>query len=147
MKTTVSTLHSRPSVSKLCVLAIIIPIRGKLSCANAELKIFRDDATDYPSITQSASEDQDMSAASHSGPSNSIDLRTQTASDLSGPQPEATSARSVENVWAAAGKVVEDTVEPNEPSEWISKCTAGIDTVKSMIDAVKSVSRFLATNV
>lgn len=87
-----------------------------------------------------------MSATSQSGPSNSIDPRTQTASDLSGLQPEATSVRSVENGWAAAGKVVEDTVEPNEPSEWISKFTDGIDTVKSMIDAVKSVSRFLAIN-
>ncbi|PBK89080.1 hypothetical protein ARMGADRAFT_351055 [Armillaria gallica] len=108
---------------------IIIPIRGKLSCANTSLKIFRDNATDYPPITQSACEDQDMSAASQSSPSNSIDPRTQTASDLSGLQPEATSVRSVENDWAAAGKVVEDTVEPNEPSEWISKFIDGIDTL------------------
>ncbi len=140
MKTTVSTLHSQPLVSKLYVLAIIIPIRSKLSCANASLKIFWVDATDYPPITQFASEDQGMSAAPQTGTSNTIDRGTQDVSDLSGLQSEAT---SVEDYWATAGKVIEDTAKPNDPSEWISKLTDGIDTVKSLIDAVKDVSRFL----
>ncbi|KAK0421920.1 hypothetical protein EV421DRAFT_589816 [Armillaria borealis] len=33
------------------------------------------------------------------------------------------------------GKVIEDTAKPNDPSEWISKLTDGIDTVKGLIDA------------
>ncbi len=53
---------------------------------------------------------------------------------------------SVEDYHAAAGKVIEETVEPNEPSEWISTLINSIDTVKGMIDAVKDVSRFLAIN-
>ena len=115
----------------------------KFSCPNASLKIFREDATDYSPTTQSASEDQDMSAAPQSGPSNFMDPESQDTSDLSGFQLQAISARSVEDDWATAGKVIEDTAKPNDPSEWISKLTDGIDTVKSLIDAVKDVSRFL----
>ncbi len=146
MKTTVSTLHSPPLVSKLCALAIIIiPIRSKLAYANVSLKIFREDATDYPPITHSAGEDQDMSAAPPSGPSNTIDSRTQDASDLSQSlQPEAIAVSSVEDYWATAGKIVEETARPNDPSKWISKLIDGIDTVENVVDAFTDVSTFLA---
>ncbi len=65
---------------------------------------------------------------------------------MSGLQPKEIFARSLEDYCAAAGKVVEETVEPNEPSEWISKLIDGIDIVKGMIDAVKDVSGFLTIN-
>ncbi len=115
---------------------------SKISCANASLKIFREDATDYSPITQSACEDQDMSAAPQSGLSNDVDSESQDTSALSCLRPEKISARSVEDYCAAAGKVVGETVKPNDPSEWISKLIDGIDTAKDMIDAFKDVSSF-----
>ncbi len=118
-------------------------INSNSSCPNVSLKIFREGASDYSAITQSASEDLDMSATLQSGPSNIVDPENQDTSNLSGLQPEEISARSVEDYCAAAGKVVEETVEPTEPPGWISKLIDGIDTVKGMIDAVKDVSRFL----
>ncbi len=87
-----------------------------------------------------------MSAAPQSGSSNIADPESQDTSDFSGRQPEETSAMSMEDYCAAAGKVVEETIEPNEPSEWISKLIDGIDIVKGMIDAVKDVSGFLTIN-
>ncbi len=146
MKTTVSALYSPPSVSKIYALAIIIPIRSKLSCANVSLKIFREGASDYSPITQSASEDQDMSAPSQSGPSNFMDLENQDTSALSSLQPEETSAASVEDYYATAEEVVGETVKLDfEHSEWMSKLIDGFDIVKSVIDAFTSVSTFLAT--
>ncbi|KAK0235107.1 hypothetical protein EDD85DRAFT_954627 [Armillaria nabsnona] len=114
-------------------------IGSNSSYPDISLKIFRDGASDYPPITQSANEDQDVLDAPQSGPSNNADPDIQETSDLSGLQPEEFSARYVEDYRAAAGKVVEDTVEPDEPSEWISKLIDGIDTVKGMIDAVKDL--------
>ncbi len=87
-----------------------------------------------------------MSAASQSGPSNTVDPESQDTSDLSIVQPEEISARSMEDYCAAAGKVIEDTAKPNEPSEWISRLIDGVDIVKSVIDAFKDVSTFLAMN-
>ncbi|PBK89084.1 hypothetical protein ARMGADRAFT_351318 [Armillaria gallica] len=113
-------------------------MRSKLSCANASLKIFRGDATDYSRITQSASEDQDMSAAPQGGLLNVADDESQDTSDLSGLQPEETSAMSVEGYYAIAEEVVGKTVKPNEPSEWISRLVDGFDIVKSVIDAFTS---------
>ncbi len=127
-------------------LAVIIPMYCKFSCPNASLKIFREDATDYSPTTQSASEDQDMSAAPQSGPSNFMDPESQDTSDLSGFQLQAISARSVEDYCAAAGKVVGETAKPKDPSEWISKLIDGIDTVQDVIDAFKDVSTFLGIN-
>ncbi len=84
-----------------------------------------------------------MSAAPQSGPSNIVDPESQDTSGLSGLEPEKIPVRSVEDYCAAAGRVVEETVEPTEPPGWISTLIDGIDTVKGMIDAVKDVSRFL----
>ncbi|KAK0421923.1 hypothetical protein EV421DRAFT_1951051 [Armillaria borealis] len=111
-------------------------IGSNSSCLNVSLKIFREGASDYSSITQ---EDQGMLATPQSGPSNIVDLQSQDTSDLWGLQPEEISARSMEDDWATAGQVVKVTAKPNEPSEWISKLTNGIDTVKSLIDAVKDL--------
>ncbi len=83
-----------------------------------------------------------MLATQQSALLNTVYPETQDTSDLSGMQPEEISARSVEDDWATAGKVIEDTAKPSDPSEWISKLTDGIDTVKGLIDAVKDVSRF-----
>ncbi len=55
-------------------------------------------------------------------------------------------ATSVEDDDAMTGQVVEETPTPMEPSEWVSNLIDRVDTVKSMIDAVKGVSRFLAIN-
>ncbi len=79
------------------------------------------------------------SVALQSGPSNTVDPESQGISDLSNMEP-------VEDYCAAAGKVVEETVKPNEPSEWISQLISGIDTVQNVIDAFKDVSTFLAIN-
>ncbi|PBK66183.1 hypothetical protein ARMSODRAFT_372131 [Armillaria solidipes] len=111
-------------------------IGSNSSCPNVSLKIFREDASDYSSITQ---EGQGMLATSQSDPSNIVDPASQDTSDLSGLQPEEISARSVEDYWATAGKVVEETAKPNEPSEWISNLIDGIDTVQNVIDAFKDV--------
>ncbi|KAK0235086.1 hypothetical protein EDD85DRAFT_66181 [Armillaria nabsnona] len=118
---------------------IAMSISSNSSCPNVSLKIFREGASDYSAITQSASEDQDMSAAPQNGPSNIVDPESQDTSDLSGLQPEEISARSVEEYCAAARKVVEETVEPTEPPGWISRLIDGIDTVKGMVDAVKDL--------
>ncbi len=126
-------------------LAVIIPTYCKFSCPNASLKIFREDATDYSPTTQSASEDQDMSAAPQSGPSN-LWIPKVRYLRLVGFQLQAISARSVEDYCAAAGKVVGETAKPKDPSEWISKLIDGIDTAKDVIDAFKDVSSFLAIN-
>ncbi|SJL09151.1 uncharacterized protein ARMOST_12527 [Armillaria ostoyae] len=118
---------------------IIIPIRGKLSCANTSLKISQGDVTDYSRITQSASEDQDMSAAPQGGPSHIADPKSQDTSDLSGLQPEETSAMPVEDYYAAVEEVVGETVKLNfERSEWMSRLIDGFNIVKSVIDAFTS---------
>ncbi len=117
-------------------------IGSNSSCPNVSLKIFREGASDYSPIAQSASEVQDMLATPQSALSNTVYPESQDTSDLSGMQPEEISARSVEDDWATAGKVIDDTAKPSDPSEWISKLTDGIDTVKGLIDAVKDVSRF-----
>ncbi len=139
-------LYSLLSPSKIYAPVVIIPMYCKFSYPNATLKIFREDATNYSPITQSASEDQNMSAAPQSGPSNFMDPRSQDTSDLSGFRPQAISARVVEDYCAAAGKVVGETAKPNDPSEWISKLIDGINTAKDMIDAFKDMSSFLAIN-
>ncbi|KAK0443059.1 uncharacterized protein EV420DRAFT_1649347 [Desarmillaria tabescens] len=115
---------------------IVLSISSNSSCPNISLKIFREGATDYSSIAGSAGEDQDadMSTTTQSGFPGS-----QQTSDLSGSQLVATSAKSVEEYWATAGKVVEETAKPIEPSEWISELIDGVDTVKSVIDAFKDL--------
>ncbi|PBK89506.1 hypothetical protein ARMGADRAFT_1033073 [Armillaria gallica] len=80
----------------------IVPICGKLSYANASLKIFREGLSNYSPIIQSANEDQDMSAIPQSSPSNTADPESQDTSDLSGLQPEDTSAMLVEDCHATA---------------------------------------------
>ncbi|PBK89472.1 hypothetical protein ARMGADRAFT_1015119 [Armillaria gallica] len=52
---------------------ITLSISSNSPCPDVSLKIFREGASDYSAITQSASEDQDMSAAPQSGPSNTVD--------------------------------------------------------------------------
>ncbi len=84
-----------------------------------------------------------MLTALQSGPSNTVDPESQDTSDLSGLQADEISTRSVEDDWSTAGKLVEETAKPNEPSEWISKLIDGIDTVQDVIDAFKDVSTFL----
>ncbi|PBK84337.1 hypothetical protein ARMGADRAFT_610783 [Armillaria gallica] len=118
---------------------IALSITSNSSCPNISLKIFREGASDYSAITQSSSEDLDMSAAPQSGPSNIVDPESQDTSGLSGLEPEEIPVRSVEDYCAAAGRVVEETVEPTEPPRWISTLIDGIDTVKGMIDAVKDL--------
>ncbi|KAK0235058.1 hypothetical protein EDD85DRAFT_65629 [Armillaria nabsnona] len=118
---------------------IAVSISSNSSCPNVSLKIFREGASDYSAITQSASEDLDMSAAPQSGPSNIVVPESQDTSGLSGLEPEEIPARSVEDYCAAAGRVVEETVEPTEPPGWISTLIDGIDTAKGMIDAVKDL--------
>ncbi|SJL09142.1 uncharacterized protein ARMOST_12518 [Armillaria ostoyae] len=119
---------------------IVIPMSNELPCLNTYFKIFREDATDYSPITQSADGDRDVdtSAAIQSGPSNTIDPGSQNASDLSGPQPGAIPATSVEDDRAIAAKVME-TAKPKDPSEWISKLTDGVDIVEHVIDVFKDV--------
>lgn len=112
------------------------------------LKIIREDATNYSPITQSANEDQDIDtpAALQSGPSDTINLGSQNAANLSVPQPEAIPAMSVEDNWALTGKRLQETAKPKDPPEWISKLTDGLDIVEHMIDVFKDVSRFFAIN-
>ncbi|PBK59540.1 hypothetical protein ARMSODRAFT_775903 [Armillaria solidipes] len=76
-----------------------------------------------------------MSAAPQGGPSNVADPESQDTSDLSGLQPEETSAMSLEDYYATAEEVVGKTTKPSEPSEWISRLIDGFDIVKSVIDA------------
>ncbi|KAK0437747.1 uncharacterized protein EV420DRAFT_1486913 [Desarmillaria tabescens] len=98
---------------------IVVSISSNSSCPNVALKIFRKGPTaEHSLIAQSAGEDQDtdMSAATQSGIPGS-----QQTSDLSGSQLMATSATSVEDHCATAGRVVEETTKPIEPSERISK--------------------------
>ncbi|PBK89092.1 hypothetical protein ARMGADRAFT_351727 [Armillaria gallica] len=113
---------------------IVLPISGNSSCPDVSLKIFREGLSDYAPITQSASEDQDMPAAPQGGPSNIADPESQDTSNLSGLQLEESSAMSVEDYYATAEEEVGKTVEPNEPSEWMSRLIDGIDIVKSVID-------------
>ncbi len=122
--------------------AIDVDIQCKSSCPNTSLKLFLEDPAE---ITQSAGEDQDVgiSTAPQSHPSNVDAPGNQDMSDLPGPQLLAT---SVEGDDAMTGQVVEETSTPKEPSEWVSNLIDGVDTVKSMIDAVKGVSRFIAIN-
>ena len=88
-----------------------------------------------------------MSAAPQGGPSNVADPESHDTSDLSGLQPEETSAMSVEDYYATAVEVVRETVKLNfERSEWMSRLIDGFDIVKSVIDAFTSVSTFLAIN-
>ncbi|KAK0437757.1 uncharacterized protein EV420DRAFT_1651737 [Desarmillaria tabescens] len=91
-------------------------INNNSSCPNVALKIIRE------------------GAATQSGFPGS-----QQTSYLSGSQLVATSAMSVEDHCATAGKVIEETAKPIEPSEWISKLIDGVDTVKSVIDALKDL--------
>ncbi len=121
-------------------------IGSNSACPNVSLKIFREGASDYSLITRPASEDQDMLTAPQSGPSDTVDPESQDTSDLSGLQVDEIPARSVEDDWSTAGKLVEETAKPDEPSEWISKLIDGIDTVKSVIDAFKDVSTVLGIN-
>ncbi|KAK0437751.1 uncharacterized protein EV420DRAFT_1342533 [Desarmillaria tabescens] len=115
---------------------IVMSINSNSSCPNVVLKIFREGATDYSSIAGSAGEDQDsdMSTATQNGFPESQDT-----SELSGSQLVATSATSVEDHCATAGRVVKETARPVEPSEWISKLIDGMDTVKSIIEAFKDL--------
>ncbi|SJL09130.1 uncharacterized protein ARMOST_12506 [Armillaria ostoyae] len=113
---------------------IDVKIKSKSSCPDASLKILLEDPAES---TQSAGED--ISTAPQSRPSNVIAPGNQDTPDLPGPQLGPMSATSVEDDDATAGKVVEETPPPKEPSEWVSNLIDGIDTVKNMIDTVKSV--------
>ncbi|SJL09166.1 uncharacterized protein ARMOST_12542 [Armillaria ostoyae] len=107
---------------------IVMSISSNSPCPNVSLKIFREGASNYSLITRPASEDQDMLT----GPSDTVDPESQDTSDLSGLQADKIPARSVEDDWSTARKLVEETAKPDEPSEWISKLIDSIDIVKSL---------------
>ncbi len=114
--------------------AIVVNIQSKSSCSGVSLKIFREPAVE---ITPAGEE-----AAPKSRPWKIFGRGNQNTSKLSGLQLGPT-ATSVEDDYAIVRKLIEGTPTPKEPSEWVSNLIDGVDTVKSMIDVVKDVSRFL----
>ncbi|PBK89489.1 hypothetical protein ARMGADRAFT_1033061 [Armillaria gallica] len=67
-------------------------------------------ASDYSSITQSASEDQDMATTPQSSPLNTADPKNQDTSDLSGLQSKETSTILVEDYHATVEEDVEAVI-------------------------------------
>ncbi|KAK0495716.1 hypothetical protein EDD18DRAFT_1354219 [Armillaria luteobubalina] len=116
---------------------INVDIQCKSSGPSLSLKFFLEDQAE---ITQSA--EGILTIAPQPSPTRQWKIfghRNPDTSNLLGLWLRSMSATLIEDDYATAGRVIQETPKPKEPSQWVSRLIDGVDTVETMIDSFKDV--------